>query len=216
MLVHGAALDSHVRPQRRQRLFQARRAVDHDQLRRSQSAPDEIVEQRAPGRLALAAHALDRQQHFLAVAARRAPRAARSRSLFCRADTRDRPVEDQPHDRLFGERARIPGVPVALRLRQTRLTTSLPTGPQTPRSTRVARGGFPCEISPAIKRRARARLARSEPLRHSRVFRPRRSTARADGDPRLAKRARQRPLRCPWRTPTTDGVASSSPSLRRP
>ena len=65
MLVHGAALDSHVGPQRRQRLFQARRAVDDDQLRPRQSAPHEIVEQRAPGRLALTAHALDRQQHFL-------------------------------------------------------------------------------------------------------------------------------------------------------
>ena len=53
MLVHGAALDSHgVGPQRRHRLFEARRAVDDDQLRRSQSAPDEIVEQRTPGRLA--------------------------------------------------------------------------------------------------------------------------------------------------------------------
>ena len=53
MLVHGAALDSHVGPQRRQRLFETRRAVDDDQLRRRQSTPDEIVEQRAPGRLAL-------------------------------------------------------------------------------------------------------------------------------------------------------------------
>jgi hypothetical protein len=52
MLVHGAALDSHVGPQRRERLFEARRAVDDDQLRRLQSAPDEIVEQRTPGRLA--------------------------------------------------------------------------------------------------------------------------------------------------------------------
>ena len=48
MLVHGAALDSHVGPQRRRhRLFEARRAVDDD-LRSGvcNSAPDEIVEQR--------------------------------------------------------------------------------------------------------------------------------------------------------------------------
>ena len=32
--------------------FETRRAVDDDQLRRRQSTPDEIVEQRAPGRLA--------------------------------------------------------------------------------------------------------------------------------------------------------------------
>ena len=44
--MHGAALDSHVGPQRRQRLFEARRAVDDDPLRRSQSAPDD-VEQRS-------------------------------------------------------------------------------------------------------------------------------------------------------------------------
>ena len=84
VLVHGAALDSHVGPQRRQRLFEARRAVDHDQLRRSQSAPDEIVEQRAPGRLALAAHALDRQQHFLAVGPHAEPDEQRDRGRFSR------------------------------------------------------------------------------------------------------------------------------------
>jgi len=61
VLVHGAALNRRIGPQGRQRLFQARRAVDDDQLRRRQSTPDEIVEQRAPSRLAFAAHALDRQ-----------------------------------------------------------------------------------------------------------------------------------------------------------
>ena len=51
-MLHGAAVGCRCRPQRRHRLGEARRAVDDDQLRRSQSAPDEIVEQRTPGRLA--------------------------------------------------------------------------------------------------------------------------------------------------------------------
>jgi hypothetical protein len=33
-------LDSHIGPQRRQRLFEARRTIDDDQLRPRQSAPD--------------------------------------------------------------------------------------------------------------------------------------------------------------------------------
>ncbi len=111
MLVHGAALDSHVGPQRRQRPFEARRAVDHDQLRRWQSAPDQIVEQRAPGGLALTAHALDREQHLLAVGAYAERDEQRDRGrLFVEPDTRDRSVKDQSDDRLFGERAPIPCV----------------------------------------------------------------------------------------------------------
>ena len=107
MLVHGAAWNSHVGPQRRQRLFEARRAVDDDQLRRRQSAPDEIVEQRAPSRLALAAHGLDREQHFLAVRAHAERDEQRDRGrLPVEPNARDRAVEDQPDDRLLGERAR--------------------------------------------------------------------------------------------------------------
>ena len=50
--------------QRRQRAFETRRAVDDDQPGAGNPRRDEIVEQRAPGRLAFSAHALDRQQHL--------------------------------------------------------------------------------------------------------------------------------------------------------
>jgi hypothetical protein len=54
VLVHRAALDRRVRPQRGERLLQPRRAVDDDEFRRLQPAFDEIVEQRAPSGFALA------------------------------------------------------------------------------------------------------------------------------------------------------------------
>jgi hypothetical protein len=60
LLMHGAALDRNIGPQRRQRLLQAGRAVDDDEFRRLQAAFDQIVEQRPPGRLSLAAHLLCR------------------------------------------------------------------------------------------------------------------------------------------------------------
>src|SRR5271169_6600022 len=102
VLVHGAALDRRVGPERRQRLFQTRRAVGDDQLRRPQSALDEIVEQRAPGGFAFSAHAPDRQQYLLAVGphAERDQKRDRGRALV-EADTDNRAVEDQPHDWLL-------------------------------------------------------------------------------------------------------------------
>jgi len=54
VLVHRATLNRHVRPQRGERLLQTRRAVDDDELRRRQSAVDQIVEQRAPSGFAFA------------------------------------------------------------------------------------------------------------------------------------------------------------------
>ena len=59
----------HLRPQRRQRLLQAGRAVDDQEFGRLQPAGDQVVKQRPPGGLALAAHVLRGEQHFLAVAA---------------------------------------------------------------------------------------------------------------------------------------------------
>ena len=50
-------------------IVEPRRAVDDEELGRSQAALDEIVEDGAPGLGALAAHALDREQHLLAVLA---------------------------------------------------------------------------------------------------------------------------------------------------
>ena len=69
VLVDRAALDRHAVPDGGNRLVEPRCAVDNEELRRSQAALDEIVEDSAPGLGALAAHALDREQHLLAVRA---------------------------------------------------------------------------------------------------------------------------------------------------
>jgi len=69
VLVHRAALDRHAVPHGGDGLVEARRSVDDEELGPLQPAPDEIVEHTAPGLGALAAHALDRQQHFLPVRA---------------------------------------------------------------------------------------------------------------------------------------------------
>ena len=186
MLVHGAALDSHVGPQRRHRLFEARCAVDDDQRRRSQSAPDQIVEQRTPGRLAFPAHALDREQHLLTVGAHAKRHEQRDRGRpSVEPDTRDCAVEDQPHDRLFGERTRIPGVPVALRLAPDAADHVLADRPGKHRVQRAshAAGVGPGEISARRSRRRRPgcgagrRAANRSAIRAS--CRPRRSTERA-------------------------------------
>jgi len=61
------ALDRHVAPERGKSVLETRCAIDNDEFRRLQAAVDQIVEERPPGRLALSAHVLDRQQHLLAV-----------------------------------------------------------------------------------------------------------------------------------------------------
>ncbi len=71
----------------------------------------------APGLGALAAHALDREQHLLAVGAHAEDDQQRDGGRFAvEPHPHHRAVEDEPHDRLFGQRAGIPGVPVALHL----------------------------------------------------------------------------------------------------
>ena len=209
MLVHGAALDSHVGPQRRHRLFEARCAVDDDQRRRSQSAPDQIVEQRTPGRLAFPAHALDREQHLLTVGAHAKRHEQRDRGRpSVEPDTRDCAVEDQPHDRLFGERTRIPGVPVALRLAPDAADHVLADRPGKHRVQRAshAAGVGPGEISPGEispgdqgvggPGAALAGAQRTAPPFARLAVLAGQPSAR-HGDPRLAKRARQRPLALP-------------------
>ena len=130
MLVHGAALDRRVGPQRRQRLFQARRAVGDDQLRRPQSALDEIVEQRAPGDLAFSALLRIASSTFWPSA--RTPSATRSEIDVARLSRRtrttvpsriSRTIGSSPSGRAF-QASQSP-----FTLRQVRLTTSLPTGP---------------------------------------------------------------------------------------
>ena len=67
--LNRAALDRHAVPDDGDGLVEPRRAVDDEELGPSQTALDEIVEDGAPGLGALAAHALDREQHLLAVLA---------------------------------------------------------------------------------------------------------------------------------------------------
>ena len=169
-----------------------------------QSAPDEIVEQRAPGRLALPAHALDRQQHLLAVGAHAERDEQRDRGrLSVEPNARDRPVEDQPDDRLLGERARIPGIPVALHLAPGPADHVLADRPG---ENRVQRAPHPAgvgsrEIGPGDQGVGGPGAALVGAQRTAPPFA--RLAVLADqprarhGDPRLAKRARQRPLAMP-------------------
>ena len=86
VLVHGAALNRHVGPKRRERLIKAGTAIDNNEFRRLQTARNEIIEQSPPGRFAFPAHVLDRQQAPSGRrCARPAPPAARSRSPSCQA-----------------------------------------------------------------------------------------------------------------------------------
>ena len=56
VLVNRAALGRHVAPEGSQRLLQPGPAVDHQELRLTQPAPDEIVENGAPRLAGLATH----------------------------------------------------------------------------------------------------------------------------------------------------------------
>src|SRR5271156_1981248 len=69
MLMHGAPLHRHAIPNGGDRALEPRAAIDDEELGPPQAAPDEIVEDRAPGLGALAAHLFDRQKHFLTVLA---------------------------------------------------------------------------------------------------------------------------------------------------
>src|SRR5208282_378330 len=91
--------------------------IDDDELGPPQPALDEIVEHRAPGLGALAAHALDREQHLLAVRAHAEDDEQRDRScLAVEPHAHHGAVENEPHDRFIGQRTAIPGLPVALHL----------------------------------------------------------------------------------------------------
>ena len=69
MLVHRAPLHRHAIPNGGDRALEPRAAIDDEEIGPLQAAPDEIVEDRAPGLGALAAHLFDRQEHFLTVLA---------------------------------------------------------------------------------------------------------------------------------------------------
>src|SRR5262249_43263757 len=94
-----------------------RAPADKENWGRAKAAPDEIVEQGTPGFGPLAAHTLDREQHFLTVRTYAEDNQQRYRGRLAVEPYPDHgAVEDQSHDRLFGQRAGIPGVPVALHL----------------------------------------------------------------------------------------------------
>src|SRR5471030_1314051 len=117
VLMDRAALDRHYVPDRGDGLVEPRRAIDDEKLGPPQPALDEIVEDSAPGLGALAAHAFDREQHLLAVRAHAENDEQRDRGrLAVEPYANDGAVEDQAHDRIPGQRAGVPGIPVALHL----------------------------------------------------------------------------------------------------
>ena len=69
VLVDRAALDRHAVPDGGDGLVEPRRAIDDEEFRTPQPAIDEVSEDSALSLGALAAHALDREQHLLAVLA---------------------------------------------------------------------------------------------------------------------------------------------------
>src|SRR5205085_12310963 len=100
MLMNRAALDRNAVPNGSNGLVEPRRAVDNEELGPPQPAPDEIVEDSAPGLGALPAHALDREQHLLAVRAHAEDNEERDRGrLAVEPHANDGAVEDQAHDR---------------------------------------------------------------------------------------------------------------------
>src|SRR6185437_1440564 len=112
-----AALDRYAVPSGSDGLVESRRAVDNEECGPPQPALDEVVEDAAPGFGALATHALDREQHLLAVRAHAEDNEQRDRGrLAVEPHPNDGAVEDQARDRLLGQRAGVPGIPVALHL----------------------------------------------------------------------------------------------------
>src|SRR6202043_187785 len=117
VLVDRAALPRYAVPDGGNGLVEPRRAIDDEELRTLKPALDEIVEHRAPGLGALAAHALDREQNLLAVRSYAQHNEQRDRGrLAVEPHPDDGAIEDQAHDRLPGQGAAVPGVPVALHL----------------------------------------------------------------------------------------------------
>ena len=115
--VNRAALHRNIGPERRECLLQAGRPIHDDELRCLQAAGCDIVEQRAPGRLALPAHVLDREQHLLPVTADAKDHQERDRGgLAVEPDAHDRAVENEAHHILSGQRTPAPRLPVGLHL----------------------------------------------------------------------------------------------------
>ena len=109
VLVDRAALDRHAVPHGGDRLVEPGRAIDDEELGPPQAALYEIVEDGTPSLGALATHALDREHHLLAVLAYADDDEERDRGRFAvEPHAHHGAVENEPHDRLFGQRAGVP------------------------------------------------------------------------------------------------------------
>jgi hypothetical protein len=117
MLMNGTALDRYAVPNGGNRFLQSRRAVDDQERRPPQTAPDQTIKNGTPSFGRFPAHVLDREQHLLAVGAHANDHEQRDRRGFAiEPDANDCAVEDQPHNRLIGQRTGVPGVPIAFDL----------------------------------------------------------------------------------------------------
>lgn len=117
VFVDAAALHRNAVPNRGDRILKPARAVDDEELRPSDATLNEIVEHRPPGLGAFAAHALDCEQNLLAAGAHPHDDQQRDRcGLAIQPHAHHGAIEDEPHDRLIGQRPGIPSLPVALHL----------------------------------------------------------------------------------------------------
>ena len=111
--VNRAPLGRHRRPKRGQRLLQAGRAVDDQELRGPQPAGDQVIEHGPPCRLALPAHGADGQQHLLPVPAHAEDHQQRDRGrLPIQPDPHDGAVQNEADDVLARQIALAPGLPI--------------------------------------------------------------------------------------------------------
>src|SRR5271167_5183505 len=117
VLVDRAALHRHAVPDGGDGLVEPGCAVDDEELGPPQPALDEIVEDGTPGLGALTTHALDREHHLLAVLAYADDDEERDGGRFAvEPHAHHGAVENEPYDRLFGQRAGVPRVPIVLHL----------------------------------------------------------------------------------------------------
>ena len=126
--------------------------IDDEEFGPPQAAPDEIVKHGAPGLRALAAHALHREQHLLAVRAHADDNEQRDRGrLAVEPHPHDRAVENQPHDRLSASERAFQASQSPFTLRQPGSRCPCPSPRRTAPPARGAPGACWCrKIGPAI------------------------------------------------------------------
>ena len=116
MLMHRAALNRHVGPERGERLLEAGRAVDDDEFRRLQASLTRSSRSARQASSLSPPMFLTASSTFWPSCRTPTPRDAKSTSPSCRAE-RARPCRrGWPDDRLVLQGARVPGVPVTFHL----------------------------------------------------------------------------------------------------